>query len=292
VPQGGSLLAKLGEVIGGEHELRQPGAAQVVDFAGGARGHLSRRRAAAGGVEALRKRMCDASQPYPVVMIHGGGGQGLDFLTTADGREGWATDFLRAGYRVYVVDRQGHGRGFYDPDVLGPMGRPASLEQIPALFTGNTDSPENPFAHLHTQWPGSGDAADPATLNFFASMGRAIADDAESHRLVRQSSVALLEKIGPSILISDSAGGAWGWQAADAVPHLVKGIVCIEGAPVVNVARTVGTGGAVRRPTDMWNRSPTARWHLEVVKTRRPSIHWRCFSTPRCRSSIEMRPRL
>jgi pimeloyl-ACP methyl ester carboxylesterase len=31
-------------------------------------------------------------------------------------------------------------------------------------------------------------------------------------------------------LITSSAGGAWGWQAADAVPNLVKAIVCIEGA--------------------------------------------------------------
>jgi pimeloyl-ACP methyl ester carboxylesterase len=172
----------------------------------------------------------EVKHPFPVVMVHGGGGQGLDFLTTADGREGWATHFLRAGYRVYVIDRQGHGRAFYDPDLLGAMGRPPSLEQIPSLFSGNTDSPGNPFAHLHTQWPGSGDADDPATLNFFASQGRPIADVAESHHLMRQSGVQLLEKIGPSILITNSAGGAWGWQAADAVPLLVKGIVCIEGA--------------------------------------------------------------
>ena len=27
--------------------------------------------------------------PWPLVLIHGGGGQGLDFLGTVDGREGW-----------------------------------------------------------------------------------------------------------------------------------------------------------------------------------------------------------
>jgi hypothetical protein len=26
------------------------------------------------------------SHPYPIVMVHGGGGQGLDFLATPDGR--------------------------------------------------------------------------------------------------------------------------------------------------------------------------------------------------------------
>ena len=28
--------------------------------------------------------------PYPIVLIHGGGGQGLDWLLTPDGRPGWA----------------------------------------------------------------------------------------------------------------------------------------------------------------------------------------------------------
>lgn len=172
----------------------------------------------------------EVQHPYPVVMVHGGGGQGLDFLTTADGRDGWATDFLRAGYQVYVIDRQGHGRAFYDPDLLGPMGSPPMLEVIASLFASKSDSPRNPFAHLHTQWPGSGEADDPSTLSFFASQGRMMADVAESHRLMRHSAVELLQKIGPSILITNSAGGAWGWQAADAVPDLVKGIVCIEGA--------------------------------------------------------------
>jgi hypothetical protein len=55
----GMLVAKLGQVISGEHELRQPGAAQVIDLAGGARGDLGRRRAAAFGVEPLRERACD-----------------------------------------------------------------------------------------------------------------------------------------------------------------------------------------------------------------------------------------
>jgi hypothetical protein len=34
-----------------------------------------------------------------LVLVHGGGGQALDMLATPDGREGWATLFLRAGFR-------------------------------------------------------------------------------------------------------------------------------------------------------------------------------------------------
>ncbi len=50
----------------------------------------------------------DLRHPLPIVMIHGGGGQGTDMLGTADGREGWVKWFVRAGYAVYAVDRPGH----------------------------------------------------------------------------------------------------------------------------------------------------------------------------------------
>ena len=45
--------------------------------------------------------------PYPVVLIHGGYGQGSDWFSTPDGRRGWATLLLEQGYKVYVVDRPG-----------------------------------------------------------------------------------------------------------------------------------------------------------------------------------------
>jgi pimeloyl-ACP methyl ester carboxylesterase len=172
----------------------------------------------------------EVTKPYPVVMIHGGAGQGIDYFTTPDGRDGWATDFLRAGYRVYVVDRQGCGRSGYDPDLIGPMAKPLfGLEGYQSLFAGNGPR-NNAFTHLHTQWPGTGSREDEALLRFLASQGRFIGDWAVAHRLMRLSAEELLTKIGPAVLITNSAGGAWGWQAADVVPELVKGILCVEGA--------------------------------------------------------------
>ena len=64
----------------------------------------------------------EVTKPYPIVLVHGGGGQGTDWLGTPDGRPGWSTFLLREGYAVYVVDRPGHGRSPFHPDVLGPMG--------------------------------------------------------------------------------------------------------------------------------------------------------------------------
>lgn len=45
--------------------------------------------------------------PYPIVLVHGGGGQGLDWMSTPDGRPGWSTYLLQEGFKVYVVDRPG-----------------------------------------------------------------------------------------------------------------------------------------------------------------------------------------
>lgn len=62
------------------------------------------------------------SREWPLVLVHGGGGQGTDWLTTPDGRPGWAYRFAAEGYAVYVVDRPGFGRSPFHPDVLGTRG--------------------------------------------------------------------------------------------------------------------------------------------------------------------------
>jgi len=63
----------------------------------------------------------DLRHPVPIVMVHGGGGQGLDYLGTADGREGWVYWFVRRGHAVYVIDRPQHGRSPFHPDAQGAM---------------------------------------------------------------------------------------------------------------------------------------------------------------------------
>ena len=39
----------------------------------------------------------------------------------------------------------------------------------------------------------------------------------------------LLDKIGPAIIMTHSAGGPFGWLVAEIRPNLVKGIIAIEG---------------------------------------------------------------
>jgi pimeloyl-ACP methyl ester carboxylesterase len=161
-----------------------------------------------------------------LVLVHGGGGQALDMLTTPDGRPGWATIFLRDGFAVYTVDRPGLGRSPYHPDIYGPIGPPAAYEGFVASFA----APSPPGLPEHTQWPGSGDRDDPALATFLAWQEPSVRDAARAHEDMRDGAVGLLDRIGPSVLLTHSFGGGFGWLALSERPHLVKALVAIEPA--------------------------------------------------------------
>ncbi|WP_250890082.1 alpha/beta hydrolase [Sphingobium nicotianae] len=169
------------------------------------------------------------TRPWPILMLHGGGGQGLDYLGTPDGREGWAKYFVRQGYAVYVMDRPGHGRAPFHPDALGEMTPPGTFELLSALFTNPGARPEAyPQARLHNQWPGPGTVEDPLLEAFIAGTGPAQKDMAASHLAAQKAGAEALDKIGPAILMTHSAAGPCGWMIADARPHLVKALVAVE----------------------------------------------------------------
>src|SRR5262249_11724424 len=56
---------------------------------------------------------------FPIVLIHGGDQTGTGFISTPDGRPGWAQYFVRLGYSVYVVDQVARGRSNFVPEVYG-----------------------------------------------------------------------------------------------------------------------------------------------------------------------------
>lgn len=173
--------------------------------------------------------------PFPIVMWHGGGQSGASYKSTPDGREGWAKFFLRRGYAVYLVDQPGRGRSAYNPDAYQPQSW-RSAEAIQERFTAPQQSGVWPQAHLHAQWPGSGIAGDPVFDQFYAAQLPYIESFALQQELNREAGVALLDRIGPAILLTHSESGAYGWLIADARPGLVKGIVAAEpsGPPVFN----------------------------------------------------------
>lgn len=64
-----------------------------------------------GQVPVFYEELGPAGTGHPtIVLVHGGGFTGTCYLTTADGRPGWAYDFVRHGYRVVVPDWPAVGR--------------------------------------------------------------------------------------------------------------------------------------------------------------------------------------
>ena len=179
------------------------------------------------------------THPYPIVMVHGGSQTGTNFTGTPDGREGWAQYFVRRGYSVYVVDQVARGRSPYWSQVYGPVLGPR-FNFTEQRFVAPERSNQWPQAHLHTQWPGSGKAGDPAFDQFYASQFPSLASFPKQQELNRDALVALLDKVGPAILLTHSQSGAFGWPVADARPQLVKAIVAVEpsGPPVHDVENT------------------------------------------------------
>jgi pimeloyl-ACP methyl ester carboxylesterase len=174
------------------------------------------------------------TRPYPIVLIHGGGQTAANFLSTPDGRRGWADDFLGNGYAVYVVDQVGRGRSGFVTEVYGNTRKP-SVEEMTSRFSDTKRL--WPQAELHTQWPGQGIKGDPTFDAFYATQVESIGDELTQEELNRDAVANLLDKIGPAVILVHSQAGTIGWTAADARPALVKGILAIEpsGPPIRNI---------------------------------------------------------
>ena len=167
------------------------------------------------------------AHPYPIIMVHGGTRSATTYFGTPDGREGWAQYFVRQGYAVYVIDQPGRGRSGYLADAYGPWKVPDG-EGGQRRYLSQAKFKLWPQAHLHTQWPGSGAPDDPVTLQMISGYLPEIADFTRQQFLNRDALVALIDKIGPSILMTHSQGGAFGWPVADARPDKVKTILAVE----------------------------------------------------------------
>jgi pimeloyl-ACP methyl ester carboxylesterase len=165
--------------------------------------------------------------PYPIVMIHGGGQTGEGYYQTLDGREGWATYFLRRGYAVYVVDQVDRGRSGYFTETYGPTRRP-NTKAMMQRFSVPQDTMQYPQAKLHTQWAGSGKVGDPVFDQFFAGNVEDMVDLTMLEAMNRSAGDALLDKIGPVILLVHSQSGPIGWTLANDRPQQIKGLIAVE----------------------------------------------------------------
>lgn len=158
--------------------------------------------------------VAEPTQRYPLVLVHGGGGQASDWFSTPDGRDGWRDYFLAAGFDVYWVDRPGYGRSPTNM-AYGELGESANSSIITFLARSE-------------HWPGeAANHQDPAILAWLAGSppGPYAGNDVAAADLS-----ALLDRIGPAILVTHSAGAVSGWWALDLNPDMVAGVIAIEPA--------------------------------------------------------------
>lgn len=184
------------------------------------------------------------THPYPLVLVHGLAQTATNWMTTPDGRQGWGEWFAAHGWAVYMIDQPARGRSAWQPDMDGAL-KAVPAEVIQKLFTAPEDGGSWPQAALHTQWPGGerrGHIGDPVFDQFYASQVPSLGNT-ESEGLMRAAGAALLDRIGPAVLLTHSQAGAFGWLIADIRPALVKAIVAVEpvGPPFKDEVFKTGT---------------------------------------------------
>lgn len=174
----------------------------------------------------------DGTTQTPWVLVHGGGGQSTDWLGIDDGAPGWAPSVVDAGFPVYLLDRPGHGRSPYDPVRLG--GRTGFPDYAGAGAVFAPAPPAEPGLAVtddkavHSAWPWGRRPGSSELDRLVASSSGMLLDTALSQELDARRIVDLLERTGPAVLATHSAGAAGGWLAASHSPHRVKGIVTFE----------------------------------------------------------------
>ena len=104
-----------------------------------------------------------------------------------------------------------------------------------------------PAAYLHTRWIGPATDGDPTFDQFLMSQSDSVGNQ---ENLTAAALVALLDKIGPAVLIPHSQPGPHTYRVADLRPHLIKAIVNIEPGPGPLTTRIPGFGtpGPVAAP--------------------------------------------
>jgi hypothetical protein len=164
----------------------------------------------------IQYQIPDNAKKLPLIFWHGIGQTARTWQTTADGREGFQTLFLRKQYPVYLIDQPRRGQGGRSPEIATI---PATHDEqywfgMFRIGIGTEYFPDVQFSK------------DPETLNQFF---RQISPDLGKIDFdVNINAVsALFDKIGQGILVTHSHSGGQGWLTAIKNDN-IKAIVSYE----------------------------------------------------------------
>jgi pimeloyl-ACP methyl ester carboxylesterase len=172
-----------------------------------------------------------------LVLVHGSGHTGATYETTPDGREGWATYFARKGFPVYVVDHSGRGRSGFDPTAINRARAESNAAGLPDIQIPARERAWYFFrigAAYPTPFPGSQfpvEAFDQYTAQLVPNAEATLAGGGAN---TVRALAALVDKIGPAVMLVHSQSGAYGMDLVRARPDKLLALVNIEGncAPV------------------------------------------------------------
>lgn len=161
----------------------------------------------------------------PLMLWHGGGLTGACWETTPDGREGWQHFFLRRGWEVVVTDAVERGRSGWMriPEETGGEAVTLTLENPWERFRIGPSTPQDGRVHPGQQFP-----ADIESWRNF--IRQCVPRFTTTDDLTLAAYGALLDRVGPSVVVAHSQGGFFAWRAAQEWPDKVRALVLVEPA--------------------------------------------------------------
>jgi pimeloyl-ACP methyl ester carboxylesterase len=163
-------------------------------------------------------------------MVPGLGLPGAIYFGTPDGREGWAQFFARRGFAVYVtVQPNALAAGLnVSPFNAVKLGE-ADPSSLPNLFAWTPEAFWRLFGYgpqYPELWPDTQFSLD----NLEGLIGGISPADFSLNPVEPRAAAvaALLDRIGPAVLITHSQSGPSGFEVARIRPNLVKGIASLE----------------------------------------------------------------
>jgi pimeloyl-ACP methyl ester carboxylesterase len=171
---------------------------------------------------------------YPIIMEHGSGHTGKTYGQTPDGREGWASYFVRNGYTVYVVDQVGRARSSFDTTPINQAAATGDASYLPSngqvRFTYERAwevfrfGPSPDVFWDNTQFPK--EAVDQYMAQLVPNTESTLPD----RNIANVNALeALLEQIGPAVVVVHSQSGGDGLGITTRRPDLVRGYIDVEG---------------------------------------------------------------
>lgn len=183
-------------------------------------------------------RLAEPRHALPVLLWHGGGMTGTNWETTPDGRPGWLWRFLQAGYDVIVSDAVERGRSSWScyPEIYASAPIFRTLDEAWDMFrlgpaNGYATDSGKRVAFPEQQFP----------LDYFDQFAKQWVPRWAGHEAITSAAYdALIERVGPCVVVGHSQGGGFAMLAAQRQPALVRAVVALEpsGAPAFDTSVT------------------------------------------------------